>query len=315
LAQRLQRFTRVHGKGSVNFVNVASRFGSLTTCARAQACAGSHYPFLTLKERDIETGLDYFLARYYSSGHGRFTSPHEFTGGPEELYYFVDDAADNPTFTLTLLTRKVSASIQYAYNNPLRYTDPTGHWPDGTVEVTKWVARTPAIPAPVKTDIILALAPVIAIDSIPGDNSQGDGSCPACDGFNKAFRDQKAKEQAEQQAAQQEAQNQQSESSQGGGGYINVPDPKNAGPGKKFTRPQRKQILEANKEKNDGELRSDKSGQRLNPPTRTSAGQRRDPNEAQVDHIRARSRGGTNRSRNAQVLSGRENRKKGTNDQ
>ena len=28
----------------------------------------------TSKERDIETGLDYFLARYYSSPQGRFTS-------------------------------------------------------------------------------------------------------------------------------------------------------------------------------------------------------------------------------------------------
>jgi RHS repeat-associated protein len=38
------------------------------------------------KERDIETGLDYFLARYYSSTLGRFTSPDEFTGGPDELF-------------------------------------------------------------------------------------------------------------------------------------------------------------------------------------------------------------------------------------
>ena len=29
--------------------------------------AGCNYPFFTSKERDIETGLDYFLARYYSS--------------------------------------------------------------------------------------------------------------------------------------------------------------------------------------------------------------------------------------------------------
>ena len=32
----------------------------------------------TSKERDGETGLDYFLARYYSSTQGRFTSPDEF---------------------------------------------------------------------------------------------------------------------------------------------------------------------------------------------------------------------------------------------
>jgi RHS repeat-associated protein len=41
----------------------------------------------TSKERDIETGLDYFLARYYSSVQGRFISPDEFTGGPESFIH------------------------------------------------------------------------------------------------------------------------------------------------------------------------------------------------------------------------------------
>jgi RHS repeat-associated protein len=37
--------------------------------------AGSNYTFLTLKERDTETGLDWFgPGRYYSSAQGRFTS-------------------------------------------------------------------------------------------------------------------------------------------------------------------------------------------------------------------------------------------------
>jgi RHS repeat-associated protein len=35
----------------------------------------------TSKERDNETGLDYFVARYYSSTQGRFTSPDEFRAG------------------------------------------------------------------------------------------------------------------------------------------------------------------------------------------------------------------------------------------
>jgi RHS repeat-associated protein len=34
---------------------------------------GTNYPFLTQKERDIETGLDYFQARYYSNVQGRFS--------------------------------------------------------------------------------------------------------------------------------------------------------------------------------------------------------------------------------------------------
>ena len=37
------------------------------------AGARSNYPFLTSKERDNETGLDYFGARYFASTQGRFT--------------------------------------------------------------------------------------------------------------------------------------------------------------------------------------------------------------------------------------------------
>ena len=40
----------------------------------------------TGKERDSETGLDFFEARYYSSAQGRFTSPDEFTGGPVDPF-------------------------------------------------------------------------------------------------------------------------------------------------------------------------------------------------------------------------------------
>jgi len=47
----------------------------LTTCSRADAGAGFNYPFLSAKERDNETGLDYFGARYFASPQGRFTSP------------------------------------------------------------------------------------------------------------------------------------------------------------------------------------------------------------------------------------------------
>lgn len=71
-------------------------------------CAGNNYPFLTLKERDIETGLDYFKARYYSSAQGRFTSPD----AP-----FADQRQTDP-----------SSWNSYAYvrNNPCNRTDPDG---------------------------------------------------------------------------------------------------------------------------------------------------------------------------------------------
>lgn len=86
-----------------------------------------NYPFLTRKERDVETGLDYFLARYYSSQQGRFTSPDEFSGGPDELYTFAADASNNPTFYANVWNPQSLNKYQYSYNNPLRYVDPDGH--------------------------------------------------------------------------------------------------------------------------------------------------------------------------------------------
>jgi RHS repeat-associated protein len=61
----------------------------------------------TQKERDNETGLDFFEARYYASTQGRFTSPDSYFG-----------LAVNPQ-TLNLYS--------YVHNNPLKYIDPTGH--------------------------------------------------------------------------------------------------------------------------------------------------------------------------------------------
>lgn len=83
----------------------------------------------TSKERDNETGLDYFLARYYSSTQGRFTSPDEFQGGPDELYDFAVNASANPTFYADLANPQSLNKYQYTYNNPTNLGDPDGHCP------------------------------------------------------------------------------------------------------------------------------------------------------------------------------------------
>jgi RHS repeat-associated protein len=76
-----------------------------------------NYKF-TGKERDAETGLDNFEARYYSSQFGRFHSadwsaltapvPYADLGNPQTLNLYA-----------------------YVKNNPLNLTDPTGHEPEG----------------------------------------------------------------------------------------------------------------------------------------------------------------------------------------
>jgi RHS repeat-associated protein len=78
---------------------------------------GTRHKF-TQKERDSESGLDYFLARYYSSAQGRFTSPDRVRGGK-----------GNP-----------QSWDLYAYvlNNPLRYNDPFGLWEQVAQGVWQW---------------------------------------------------------------------------------------------------------------------------------------------------------------------------------
>jgi RHS repeat-associated protein len=70
----------------------------------------------TSKERDSESAMDYFGARYYSSAAGRFTTP--------------DDIARDSH------TRDPRSWNRYAYvrNSPLQYVDPTGT--EATVTIT-----------------------------------------------------------------------------------------------------------------------------------------------------------------------------------
>ena len=63
----------------------------------------------TGKERDAETGLDFFDARYFSGPQGRFTSPDEPLADQSRL--------DPQSWNL----------YSYVRNNPLKYIDPTGN--------------------------------------------------------------------------------------------------------------------------------------------------------------------------------------------
>src|SRR5947207_1007563 len=63
----------------------------------------------TGKERDAESGLDFFEARYFSGPQGRFTSPDPIFASAAHL-------ADPQMWNL----------YSYARNNPLSITDPTG---------------------------------------------------------------------------------------------------------------------------------------------------------------------------------------------
>jgi RHS repeat-associated protein len=81
------------------------------SCSSAQRAAFFHDS--PGKERDAETGLDYFGARYFSGPVGRFMSPDSG----------VDQHPSNPQrWNL----------YSYARNNPLLYIDPTGEYVCGS---------------------------------------------------------------------------------------------------------------------------------------------------------------------------------------
>ncbi|MPN09536.1 hypothetical protein SDC9_156827 [bioreactor metagenome] len=93
--------------------------------------------------------------------------------------------------------------------------------------------------------------------------------------------------------------------------YSDIPNPKNVGEGKATTASQRKNILNENRKQNNGELKSDGDGRKLNQPSKSVKGQKADMNQAEIDHINPKSKGGSNDNSNLQVLSKEENLRKG----
>jgi RHS repeat-associated protein len=69
-------------------------------------------------QRLDSTGLYYYGARYYDAMIGKFISP--------------DTIVPNPANPQSL------NRYSYCYNNPLRYTDQTGHWPEWLDNTIRW---------------------------------------------------------------------------------------------------------------------------------------------------------------------------------
>jgi RHS repeat-associated protein len=125
----------------------------------------------TGKERDAETGLDYFGARYFSAAQGRFTGP-DWSDKPEAVPYA--DLADPQSFNL----------YAYVRNNPLNKRDLDGHGcppicSAGTADAVinhrgnpiadlKALVNDPYVQGGTKVAIGLGLIMTVAFGDVPG---------------------------------------------------------------------------------------------------------------------------------------------------
>ena len=102
-----------------DYLPFGEEIGSLggRTAALKYSASGPAQKF-TGKERDAESGLDYFQARYFSGAGGRFTSVDPENAGA--------DPADPQSWN----------GYAYARNNPLLYVDPLGLEPRYSYECT-----------------------------------------------------------------------------------------------------------------------------------------------------------------------------------
>ncbi|MGH9969076.1 MAG: RHS repeat-associated core domain-containing protein [Pyrinomonadaceae bacterium] len=145
----------------------------MTTCTRADAGAWFNYTFLTLKERDNETGLDYFGARYYASTQGRFTSADEFNAilNKQALGHSSDAELE---FAGWISEPQRWNKYTYSLNNPLKYLDDDGNNPQSLEKLQKAIQRLGGFRGLAKALVskgnVAATATQIALETLLGNS-------------------------------------------------------------------------------------------------------------------------------------------------
>ena len=117
--------------------------------------AGTQPKRFARKERDGETGWDYFGARYYGSKPGRFTTV-------DPVYTWKENLADPQRWN----------RYAYARNNPLRYVDPDGKLPIPASAAMLTTANNPFVPDKKKIDFTVGGLEGVLMGLIPGFEAQ-----------------------------------------------------------------------------------------------------------------------------------------------
>lgn len=300
--------------------------------------SGDPEKFLTTRhERDKETGLDYRGARFYDADIGRFLSldPHamDYPGVTPYNYvfnnpiHFIDqDGKDGTPYSAAYMNgisdALMSNTIQFGFGRDLaaemypndlyaqkaflegqlvgdfvslvlgETTFGAGLTELGTAGLLAINIEGAVVTVPAATVMTVAagVSIVVGASAVYNATIGIKSSYTQLQMVNKKISEQEAKS--------------------SGGDYSHLKEPRNVGPGKNFTPAQKKRIIEENKARNSGNIKSDEGGQNLNPAKQSVKGQKADMNQAEIDHIQPKSKGGSNSNSNARVISKRENLQK-----
>jgi len=124
------RRVQVSSTGEIELQCVNLPFGDYLKCNGPGTDATEHH--FTGKERDTESGLDYFRARYYGNSMARFLSPDPYNAiliRQNSIAGGLPEGAAESFFTGFLENPQNWNKYSYVRNNPLGFTDPTGAAP------------------------------------------------------------------------------------------------------------------------------------------------------------------------------------------